>query len=193
MLRDRREYIDKKNLNLCEKGYNYEGDNLKILQVICYCPIKVNMTEEPSINSVINTTNISVLGHNFNVLKCYKLTFSYNGQKYNYFSELFLLLLAINISLIVIIKMNLEDNLNNLIIFCKEFIYKKNNYNNEFIKLRNNYLNGSKDLKLKQNVKRFINEKILENSPTNNKVNNNKHRLNLRNDINFIFSIFNGC
>ena len=41
ILRDRREYIEKKKINLCEKGCEYEGDNIKELKVICYCPIKV--------------------------------------------------------------------------------------------------------------------------------------------------------
>ena len=46
ILNDRREYIDKMNITLCEKGCEYEGDNIKTLNVICYCPIKINMNEE---------------------------------------------------------------------------------------------------------------------------------------------------
>ena len=50
ILNDRREYIKEKEIPLCEKGCEYEGENLQKLQVICYCPIKVNMSEPYLLN-----------------------------------------------------------------------------------------------------------------------------------------------
>ena len=124
------------NITLCEKGCEYEGDNIKTLNVICYCPIKINMNEEPLISIFLNDNKNYIKNHNFYVLKCYKLNFSFDGQEYNLFSEIFLFLFIINICLIIKTEMFLNNNLNNLKIYCEEFI-DKNNKNIQFEQLRN--------------------------------------------------------
>jgi hypothetical protein len=95
ILRDRKEYIDKKEIPPCEKGCQNEGDNLQNLQVICYCPIKTNMNET-SVSSFVNDTIYYTLGFNYKILKCYKFTFSLKGQKNNLFSEIFIFFFIMN-------------------------------------------------------------------------------------------------
>ena len=165
ILSDRKEYIDKKKIPLCEKGCEYEGDNLKNLQVICYCPIKTNMNET-SINSFVNDTIYYTLGFNYKILKCYKFTFSLEGQKKNWFSELFIFFFTMNICLIIMNEIYLKIYLYNLITYCKEFIDKNNN--KQFEKMRDinsnsNKINGKEVNTNKKRFRRFINERIVNN------------------------------
>ena len=173
ILRDRREYIDKKNIPLCEKDCLYEGENVKLLKVICYCPIKANIDEKPSVNLFAKDNKNYFSNHNFNVLKCYKLTFSYEGQKNNIFSEIFIFLFILNISLIIITEMNLKKNLDNLISYCIEYIDKNNSNNNEFQKLIR------KDPDIMKPFKRTIEERFLHlnNPPKRHRIKNNTNTL----------------
>ena len=158
ILNDRREYINKKNITLCEKGCEYEGDNINRFNFICYCPIKMNMDEKPSIITFLKDNKNYIKNHNFYVLKCYKLNFSFEGQEYNLFSEIFLFLFIINICLIIKTEMFLNNNLNNLIIYCEDFI-DKNNKNIQFEQLRNS------DPNIFENFQKFYNDKILNIPP----------------------------
>ena len=176
ILRDRRSYINKYKIPLCEKGCEYEGENLKKLQVICYCPIKTDMNQNLSLNNFINDTKNYVLGNNFKVLKCYKLNFSLKGQNNNYFSELFIFFFIMNILLIIIIEIYFNKNLNNLIVYCKDFINKKNNDNKKFkamININSNKKNDIEIIKIEKRFRKFIKEKMLNNPPKKNSKNEN--------------------
>ena len=116
----------KKKIRLCEEGCEYEGEDLKQLRLICYCPIKVN-TSEGYLKNIENEIYNYISNHNFKVLFCYKLTFSYKGQKKNYFSEIFIFIFLINITIIIINEKYYKKNLEDLINYCKKFINNNNN------------------------------------------------------------------
>ena len=165
-LNDRREYITKKNIFLCEEGCEYEGENVELFQVICYCKIKDNK-EDISLNQLINGTIDLKYRHNFAVLKCYDLTFSILGQDKNYCFYIFIIFFLINIFLIIINEVYLKDILNDLIKYCKEYI-DKNNKEKEFNILRDIYLGIKKDEETIKKLKRCVNERILNSPPKRN-------------------------
>jgi tetratricopeptide (TPR) repeat protein len=71
-LRSRREYLASKNIHLCQDGCLYEGDNLQYFQVICCCPLKINL-EKVGFFSLIKKGILDIRNkHNFQVLKCYE-------------------------------------------------------------------------------------------------------------------------
>ena len=172
-LRDRRNFISKKKFPLCEEGCQYEGENLKTFQVICYCQIKTDKEREPNLNKIKSGFLSLKYRNNFNVLKCYSLVFSSKGQTKNYFSYIYLLLLALNIIIITITECFFDDNLKKLIKECKEYIIKNNSNNKdeknrEFRKLIKIYLKNKKNKELNEeekeindSIERCKNEKIL--------------------------------
>ena len=171
-LRDRREYIIKKNLPACEDGCKYEGENLKNLQLLCYCKIKTDMDKESSFKNGLDDLKNR---NNLIVLKCYKLNFSIKGQTKNFFSYLFIALFIINIVLIIITE--LIYNLDDLINYCKEYIDNNNNNNKDFKSLRNICLNINKNKDIIESYERFFKEKICSNPPKRNLHNNNDKKI----------------
>ena len=162
-LNDRKEYISKKNIPLCEEGCEYEVENFESFQFVCYCKIK-NNKEDIYLNQLINETIDIKYSVNFRVLECYNLFFSILGQANNYFFYLFIILFLINIFLIIVNEVYLKDILNELINYCKEYIdnIDKNNKEEEFKLLREIYLGKKKD---EENLKRCVYERILNSPP----------------------------
>ena len=196
-LRDRRNFIAKQEFPLCEEGCQYEGENLKTFQVICYCQIKTDEEREPIANK-IKTGFLSLKNrNNFEVLKCYKLVFSSKGQKYNFFSYIYIFLFVLNIFFIILTEIYYDDKLKKLINECKEYIVKNNSNNEkekniEFKKLREIYIKQNKNKKLTEEeklksvaIERCKNEKILNVFiAINNKDNDNDN--NIESEINSI-------
>ena len=160
-LKDRREVIYRKNITVCEDGCLYEGENLEILQVICYCQIKIN--------NKIDKTELLKKGFqdieyrsNYQVLTCIQLLFSSETLRHNIFFYLFILLLIINIKLIIITEcFFLKDNLAKIIEYCKQYINEKvEKENKEFTKLKNIYLKILEDDEMSKNLQRCIRERI---------------------------------
>jgi len=176
-LRDRREFIAKKNLPSCGDGCEYEGDNLKNLQILCYCKIKPDMEKESSFKNGFDDLKTR---NNLIVLKCYKLNFSIKGQAKNYFSYLLIGFFIINIFLIIITELN---NLDDLIKYCKEYIDNNNINNKDFKNLINMYLNINKNKDIMESYDRFMEEKILNSPPIKRSIHNIKPNLNNQNLI----------
>ena len=172
-LNDRRKYLAEKNISLCEEGCEYEGENIELFQVICYCKIKDSKEDDNSVNQLINGTIGIKNRHNFKVLKCFSLTFSNLGIKNNYFFYIFIILIIFNIFLIIINEIYLKYFLNDLITYCKEYI-DNNNTKEEFKKLREIYLVKREDEEIIKKLKRFLKERIL-NSPPKRSIKNKKN------------------
>ena len=150
-----REYINEYKIPICGEGCEYEGESLKKFQVICYCPIKIDKNEK-STGKLFLIDNMNYFkGNNLKLFKCIKLTFSFEGQKNNLFSEIFIFLFISNICLMIITEINYNENFKDLLIYCKEFIDKKNN-------------------KIKKNFQRYIKEKITNNPAIKNSLNLSK-------------------
>ena len=179
-LRDRRNYIGNRKIPICEDGCEYEGDNFKNFTIICYCKIKVDMTSKPLINVITSGFADIESRNNLEVLKCYKLNFSIKGQRYNFFSYIFILFLLGNVTIIIITEIYLKDSLEELIKHCKWFIDKNNcnekeKFNTTFIKLRQIYLKKKLEVQDEKELiyfKRFIDEKINHNPPKKHSIKN---------------------
>ena len=79
------------------------------MQVLCYCPDKLNLTEKTS-----GIKKFSYL--NFKVLKCYKIDFTV------FFPEIFFAFFIINIILIILTRINFDQNYDLLTKYSLEFI-----------------------------------------------------------------------
>jgi len=180
-LRDRREFIVKKNLPSCEDGCEYEGENLKNLQLLCYCKIKTDMEIKSSFKNGFDDLKNR---NNLIVLKCYKLNFSIKGQTKNFFSYLLIIFFIINIILIIITELYLNHNLDDLIKYCKEYIDNNNDNNKDFKSLSNIYLNINKDEDIIKSYERFMKEKILSAPPSKSNIHNYQHNGNNKNKSN---------
>ena len=194
ILEDRRDFINEfKNkyaVKVCGEGCEYEGDNANLVQVVCFCPFIVNKTEKSSTNIFKSENKKYLFGNNFKVLKCYK-TFNLEGQKNNFFSEIFLFLFILNICLIIITEINLNNNLNDLLIYCQEFINRKNTNNSEFNNLRNIYLKKEikeKDKDIIKKLESSIKEKILNNPPKKRSIKNYNINIPLKTENNNVLS-----
>ena len=160
-LKERRKFIKEKNITLCEEQCKYEGENLTSFQIICYCPIKTEMNKNITLKSLkegfldINNSN------NFKVLKCYKLTFSSEGQKSNYFSYVFIAFFVLNIIFIICLCPCNNSRIDKLIKKCKLFIYN-NKFNDEFKELRNKFLNKEIDNEYEKYKRQYILEEQRE-------------------------------
>ena len=155
-----RKYLEKYNIPICNEECEYEGENLKNFQVICYCPIKIDKNESSS-GKLFAKDNVNYFrGNNLKVFQCFKLTFSFDGQRNNILSEIFILLFIINIRLIISTEMNLKKNFDDLITYCKEFIDKKNT-NNKFLDLRKKILEDKMSFENKKKMERFFNISLL--------------------------------
>ena len=169
----RREYISKMKIPLCEEECDYEDLNLETFQVICHCPIKIDMDQEPNLSKFKNSFSDIKNGSNFEVLSCYKLVFNHKERINSIFSQIFILLFIINLTLIIVNEISIQKNLNNLINYCYEFI--NNNKDKKFKKIKKIFL------KLKRNkeydddevykMKRSFKEKLL-NAPLKRNINN---------------------
>ena len=78
------------NVPLCEEDCDYEGLNIETFQVICYCPIKIDVNKEPILNQFKDGLSDLKNRTNFKVLSCYKFFFYHKGQIKNYLSEIFI-------------------------------------------------------------------------------------------------------
>ena len=172
-LADRRNYITKKNITICQNDCQYEGENLENFQIICYCKIKTDMENQTYMNFITDeVVNLVKYKSNFRVLKCYKLNFSLQGQKYNFYSYIFIFFFILNIILLITTEISLDNYLKNVINYCKSYIDEKNdnneNINNsQFKKLRQIYLNKNEKegSQIIERLNRCIKEKILNCPP----------------------------
>ena len=174
-----------------EIDYYYYIQECVNYQIIYDYKIKNYINNES--NNIQFNENIINFNHknNFHVLKCYKLNFSTNGQSNNYFSYLFIIFFLINIILIIITHIFLNNNLDNLINYCKAYV--DNITNKEFKQLRKIFLNKEKNnliiKKYNKNFNRFKNEIIFNSPPKKhslkNYLNSNRHStiLNINNTI----------
>ena len=97
------------------------------MQVLCYCPDKLNITKKTS-----GIKKFSYL--NFKVLNCYEIDFTV------FLPEIFFAFFIINIILIRMTGKNLEQNFDLLTKYSLEFIDKNNDNNSTFNKLKKIYL-----------------------------------------------------
>ena len=103
------------------------------MQVLCYCPDKLNLTEKSSSIKKFKYAN-------YYVLKCYKIDFTV------FFPEIFILFFIINIILIILAEINLQQNFDSLKLYCLEFIDKNNNNKPTFKELKQLYLKKNKEI-----------------------------------------------
>ena len=169
-LKNIREYLKSNNLLICGDDCEFEGGNLATLEFRCNCPLKKITEQMIYLEDFIN----------YKVLTCFKLNFSLYGQKNNYFSMVYIYLFMLDIFFIIINEMNLEENLNKMIKYCKEYILKNNSNddnakNKQFKKLRFIHLNKLTDDELKKNFDKFISQKII-NNPIKKKRNKKQKR-----------------
>ena len=170
---ERRKFLKEYNLSFCGGDCEYEGENLATLELKCRCPLKED-TEQEFLKQFKekNETMIESL-INYKTLTCFKLNFSLDGQKDNFFSYVYIFLFILNIFLIIINEICFKDNLDDMIKYCKEYILNnnsndKNLRNKEFKKLRDSYLKKLNN----PEFKKFENEKILNNPPKNRSIKN---------------------
>jgi len=180
-LDQRREFLKEKNLSFCGDDCEYEGENLEKLELRCRCPLKVDTDQE--ILKQFEEKNITKTEEliNYKIVTCYKLNFSLEGQRGNYFSYLYIFLFVLDIILIIINEIFLKKNLNDLIECCKEYILKNNSNddnikNKEFKELRYVHLNKLDNNELNDNFKKFKFQKIESNPPK-------KHQRSIKNTI----------
>ena len=183
---------DRKNLfnnirsiaSLCQKGCTFQNYNISTKKAECSCPVQVSETvidinklnfdedkdKDNFKDEFFNTLNYS----NFRVLKCYKLVFSKEGQKYNKGSYI-----MSGISFIFIVLM---------IIYIFNDHLKINTYIQNILRSKKNSINfmktNTESLKKEKNNKEIIKKKNINiniknnNKNSNNKNNNNKNKKN---------------
>ena len=145
ILKDRREIYYKDYSEYCEEGCEYIGYNFTIKRVICFCFIKKKINYEikkigfnkSNLDSYLNIATYA----NFAILKCISLTFTIEGQKYNYGSYLFIILNLSYIALMIIFYHNYGIKIKDILNFALkgrthiDYPPKKTNISNNKIKL----------------------------------------------------------
>ena len=95
------------NIDFCEEGCNYVSFNSDYYRVNCSCPIKTSMSSTNNSSFSVNIINVDsdfykVFDNtNIQVIKCFKLVFSYNGFSFNWGSYFAIFIIIIQISLII--------------------------------------------------------------------------------------------
>ena len=183
-LRERRELILRKNLPLCEKGCEYEGEKIEIFQIQCYCKIKLNISNNNILSQFGEGFKDLKYKNNFPVLACYKLLFSINGLKNNFGSYLFIFFFILEIILIIITEIYIKRGyLDDLIKNCELFIVDIEENNSIFKALREVYL-GRKNIKeeMYYYIRKFYFEKdeILNSPPRKRNIKNYKKNIKIK-------------
>ena len=125
-IKDRMEDLKKHGFILCDDGCKYEGIDMKTFQIRCFCPIKINQTNDGGFKDMKKWNN-------FKVMKCYELVFSEKGQKYNIASQIMLFILIISIICSIITEINInKGQFNTLLLYCRDYINKNFENNNKF-------------------------------------------------------------
>ena len=196
LLSDRRQYFFNDTETSCQKGCEYSKYNLEKKQLKCECDITPEINIEPEKENKFSGKMLykgfyDVLKYsNVKILKCYKLVFSYEGEKGNYGSILMVSLISIYIIfdcifffngiyqlklLIGKILFSSKSKNDKTILNSKESIKKNNNNNN----INNN--NKSNNIIIINNKNNDNNNKInniiiINNNRNNNNNNNNKNK-----------------
>ena len=133
ILSDRRKSYYTEDLNFCEKNCKYLGYNREKKRIICECPIKTEIFEEEmvtmkffKIKDLSSFFNIKTYA-NFAILKCYKLVISKNGEKNNYGSYLFIILIIIYIVLMGIFYYKYEKKIDQILFSALSPLVNKKN------------------------------------------------------------------
>ena len=138
------------NYSLCEANCIYDKFDFENMTILCECRIKENIS---TIISPINFTHTEGSSTNFDVIKCYKLVFSFKGKIHNigfWILGAFILVLCLFLFLyfmkgIIPIKEYILDEM-------KKYGYIKNNKNNHS-KNNNNKTNKRKKRNIKNKSK----------------------------------------
>ena len=70
------------NYSLCGGGCTFNEANLELLKITCDCKVKINMTTNLNDKSFIQLNDIKK-DSSFEIIKCYKLFFSWKNKLYN--------------------------------------------------------------------------------------------------------------
>ena len=192
-IRDRWGEFERKKLILCNEGCKFEGLDIETFQVRCFCPIiinKENITKSKFIQGIQDFGK----WNNFEVLKCYELLFSVEGQNNNYISEILLLIIIICIICSIMTEIY-KSKFRTLIIYCRDFINNefKNNSNFNIIKslqkkVKTKEVLDKNEKQLLQEIEKFERDKnysyikIISNPPYNK---NNTYNNTIRNKKTF--------
>ena len=136
------------NYSICEVGCEYEKFDIETKFISCSCGVK------QEINTIIDQLNFKIIAQdvikdsNFEVIKCYKLVFSFENKLNNIGFLVFIFPILIHFPLFILYFIN---NIKPI----KLFVYKEMEKNNYLIK--NDFQNTYKD---KKDNKKKINEKI---------------------------------
>ena len=191
-LADRKNIIYDNNANepMCQEGCIFENYNSTIQHVKCNCKAQTQKTNTDKNNIkfskqlIIESFYNTLIRSNFLLLKCYKLVFSLEGQKYNIGSYMMTIITIIFIILIIIyiIKGNSRINYYTKMLlkqkyFRRESIERKSSLkvsNKDKLIIENKEKDKSKDKNNLQNKRRINKERT--GIINNNKKNEHKNK-----------------
>ena len=111
------------DLELCNKSCFFDGINITKFEIKCTCPIYDDINQESLSKQV--KYNLIHFG-NSHVLKCIKFTFSLKVLQYNYYNEIMIFLIIINlISIFFMLFYICSKKYYKLILYYKNFIGKQ--------------------------------------------------------------------
>ena len=126
-LYDRRAYLLTKFAYICG-DCDYEGIDETNNQILCFCKNESDIENKTKIEQIIDGLKELTNFDNFQILQCYKLAISKEGQKNNYFSEILKIYIIITTILIIKIE-NIFKEFNKLTIFYRDYNIINNNMN----------------------------------------------------------------
>ena len=171
------------NYSLCEEGCQYNKIDFDNMTIACECKVKNNV----SVTFVdINLEKGEGSSTNFEVAKCYKLVFSFNGKMKNigFWILGFMVLMHFPI-LICYFSKGINPVREYIIQEMKKFGYIKENNNYKTKKNNNNIDSGNKKINIRRNgnsSNRNINNNLISSPSKKKKKKNNKKEGNIINN-----------
>ena len=154
------------NFTLCEEGCNYDSIDIDNMLISCKCNVKENITT--IVKEIKEEAAEKISSLNFEIIKCYKLAFSFKGKMKNY--GFWILSVFFLFYFIFLISFSCNG-----IRSIKDYIF------NEMTKF--GYLdknkNGMKKLRKKLNSKKLNRAKTNINEPPNKKKSKNNRTLSI--------------
>ena len=148
------------NYSLCEEGCTYNVTNLELLKITCDCKVKINMTTNLTDKSFVQQNDIKK-DSSFEIIKCYKLFFSWENKLFNIGFWIFSIFILCYILLLILFFLKGIKSI-------KEFLEKeilKNGYTESNDRKTTESINIGKRINKNRNGKEQKNKKNLNSPP----------------------------
>ena len=129
----------KLNIPLCQPGCLFEGANIEKFEIICFCKKYTNIEEESMTDGFQEGFINFGKSKNIFVFRCIKSVFNFESQKYNYISEIIILLFIIEIICGFNCERIINEYIKNLVNFSLDNPDENNNDSTILVNCNDNY------------------------------------------------------